>query len=122
MPSVFVKLPVASGGGGGGAVDSFNGRTGSVVSQAGDYSASIVSNTPSGNISATNVQNAINELDTEKQAEISGSNQKIVTKNSSGVVESFETLNTTPDGGLNQNITDDVTDTDSHSVNYHYLG
>lgn len=66
MASVFVKLPLTSGGGGGGgAVDSFNGRTGAVVSQANDYSAALVSNLPAGSISATNVQAAINELDTD---------------------------------------------------------
>lgn len=49
-----------------GAVTSVYGRTGAVVAVAGDYDASEVSNTPSGNIIATNVQSAINELDTEK--------------------------------------------------------
>lgn len=69
MASQYVKLPkVTGGGGGGGAVDSFNGRTGVVVSQAGDYSAAIVSNNPAGTISSTNVQDAINELDTDVQA------------------------------------------------------
>lgn len=64
MASQYVKLPVSGGGGGPGAgVDSFNGRTGPVLSQIGDYSASIVSNTPSGSISSTTVQGAINELD-----------------------------------------------------------
>lgn len=55
MASQYIKLPVVTGSGGG-AVDSFNGRTGVVVSQAGDYSATLVNNTPSGNISATTVQ------------------------------------------------------------------
>lgn len=69
MASVFVKLPLVSGGGGGGgAVDSFNGRVGNVVSQAGDYSASIVSNTPAGTIAATTVQAAINELNSDAVA------------------------------------------------------
>lgn len=48
-------------------VNSFNSRTGAVTSQNGDYIASQITNTPAGNISATNVQDAINELDTEKQ-------------------------------------------------------
>ncbi len=51
---------------GSGDVSSVFGRTGAVVSEAGDYTASQVNNTPAGNISATNVQAAINELDTEK--------------------------------------------------------
>lgn len=45
---------------GGGAVDSVNGQTGVVVLDAGD-----IANTPAGNISATTVQAAINELDSE---------------------------------------------------------
>lgn len=47
-------------------VSSFNGRAGIVVPVSGDYPASLVPNTPAGGISATNVQAAINELDTEK--------------------------------------------------------
>jgi hypothetical protein len=41
-------------------------RTGNVVAQNGDYTASQITNTPSGDISSLTVQNAINELDTEK--------------------------------------------------------
>jgi hypothetical protein len=79
MASQFIKLPVEGGGGPSPGVDSFNGRTGVVVSQAGDYSAGIVSNTPAGDIAATNVQTAINELDTEKQAVITGAATTITT-------------------------------------------
>lgn len=43
------------------------GRQGAVVAIAGDYTATQITNTPAGNISATNVQAAINELDAEKQ-------------------------------------------------------
>lgn len=69
MASQFVDLPLeGTGGGGGGAVNSFNGRIGTVVSQAGDYSGSLISNTPAGSITSTNVQSAINELDTDVQA------------------------------------------------------
>ena len=42
-------------------------RTGNVVAQSGDYNAGQVTNTPAGNIAATNVQAALNELDAEKQ-------------------------------------------------------
>lgn len=49
------------GGSGGGAVDSVNGQTGVVQINADD-----VPFTPAGNISATDVQAAIEELDTEK--------------------------------------------------------
>lgn len=48
-------------------VNSFNSRTGDVVPATSDYDAVQVDNTPSGNISSTNVQDAINELDSEKQ-------------------------------------------------------
>lgn len=65
MASQFIDLPV-EGSGPGAGVTSFNGRTGVVVSQAGDYSGTLISNTPAGSISATNVQAAINELDSEK--------------------------------------------------------
>jgi hypothetical protein len=69
MASQYIKLPVTGGGGGGGGdVDSFNGRTGTVVSQAGDYSAAIVSNVPAGSISSTDVQGALNELDSDLTA------------------------------------------------------
>lgn len=49
-------------------VNSVFGRTGIVTAQSGDYTASQVTNTPSGNISSISVQAAINELDSEKQA------------------------------------------------------
>lgn len=42
------------------------GRMGAVIAQGGDYNASQITNTPAGNIGATNVQNALNELDLEK--------------------------------------------------------
>lgn len=53
--------------GGGGAVDSVFGRTGVVVAANGDYNAGNITNTPAGSIAATDVQAALNELDTEKQ-------------------------------------------------------
>lgn len=51
-----------------GAVDSVFGRTGVVTASSGDYTASQITNTPAGNIASTNVQSALNELDTEKYA------------------------------------------------------
>lgn len=50
-----------------GGVTTFEGRTGAVVSAAGDYAASEVTNAPAGAIAATTVQAAIDELDAEKQ-------------------------------------------------------
>lgn len=80
MASQYVKLPAVSGGGGG-AVDSVFGRTGTVAAQSGDYSASLIINTPAGSISATDVQAAIDELDSEKQATITGAATSIVSSN-----------------------------------------
>ncbi len=48
------------------AVTTVYGRTGAVVATAGDYNAGQIINTPSGSIVATDVQAAINELDTFK--------------------------------------------------------
>lgn len=58
---VVVDIEGAAGG-----VASFEGRFGAVVSTAGDYTASEITNVPAGDISALNVQAAINELDAEK--------------------------------------------------------
>lgn len=61
-------------GQGSGAVSSVFTRTGAVVAATSDYDAVQVDNTPAGNISATNVQTALNELDTEKASAASVSN------------------------------------------------
>lgn len=61
------------------AVTSIFSRTGNVVSANGDYTASQITNVPAGNIAATDVQTALNELDTDKQATlVSGTNIKTV--------------------------------------------
>lgn len=49
------------------AVLSVFGRTGAVAAASGDYTASQITNTPAGNIAATTVQAALNELDSEKE-------------------------------------------------------
>ena len=49
------------------AVASVFGRVGPIVAANGDYNAGQVTNTPAGDIAATTVQAALNELDTEKQ-------------------------------------------------------
>jgi hypothetical protein len=49
-------------------VDSVFGRTGAVVAAASDYDANQIDNTPAGTVAATEVQAAINELDSEKVA------------------------------------------------------
>lgn len=61
-----LTAPVSAG------VASFKGRTGAVVAVSGDYTATQTTNTPAGTVAATNVQTAINELDTEKQAVLAG--------------------------------------------------
>lgn len=48
-------------------VNSVFGRTGAVTAASGDYTASQVTNTPAGTIVATDVQTAINELDSDVQ-------------------------------------------------------
>lgn len=50
------------------AVASVFGRTGIVAATAGDYTAAQVTNVAAGSIAAVTVQNALNELDTEKVA------------------------------------------------------
>ena len=57
---------VSLGYAGSGAVASVFTRTGAVVAASGDYNAGQVTNSPAGGISATDVQAALNELDTEK--------------------------------------------------------
>jgi len=49
------------------AVNSVHSRTGAVVSQNGDYTASQITNVAAGSISSTTVQAAIDELDSEKE-------------------------------------------------------
>ena len=49
-------------------IDTVFGRTGTVVAVADDYTADEVTNVPAGDITATDVQAAINELDTDKAA------------------------------------------------------
>lgn len=50
------------------AVTMVFGRIGAVTAVAGDYTASLITNVPAGNIAAVTVQAALNELDTDKQA------------------------------------------------------
>lgn len=81
MASQWKDLAGTASGGGGSGVSSFNTRTGAVTSASGDYSAAQVTNTPAGNIAATDVQAALNELDSEKQATITGGASSITTSN-----------------------------------------
>lgn len=78
--NLWIELPVDTTGGGSG-VTSFNGRTGAVLPLAGDYTASQITNVPAGNITAVNVQNALNQLDSIKQATITGAATTITTAN-----------------------------------------
>ena len=65
--------------GGGGAVGSVFGRTGTVVAATGDYDAVEVDFTPAGAIASTNVQAAIEELDTEKLGKAGGTMTGFIT-------------------------------------------
>jgi len=56
----------AACGTGAGGVTSFNTRAGAITPASGDYTATLITNTPAGAIAATTAQAAINELDTEK--------------------------------------------------------
>lgn len=63
-----LRFAGAPGADGAGNVNSVFGRTGDVVATASDYDADQVDFTPAGNIAASDVQAAIEELDTEKAA------------------------------------------------------
>lgn len=65
MKSGLFQYEIVAGGGGGGVTSVF-GRAGVVVAVGGDYTASQVTNVPAGNIAAVTIQDAVNELDTEK--------------------------------------------------------
>lgn len=62
-------------------VTSVFGRTGAIIATSGDYTASQITNVAAGNISSTNVQAAINELDTEKQPNITGAATTVTSAN-----------------------------------------
>lgn len=66
-------------------VTSVFGRSGAVTAQSGDYNASQITNTPSGGISATTVQAAIDELDAEKQP-IDATLSALAAFNSNGIL------------------------------------
>lgn len=61
----------ATGGGGGGAVASVFGRTGNVIAVAGDYAGAEITVTPIGNLTSTDVQAALVELQTDIDSRVS---------------------------------------------------
>ena len=68
-------------------VDSVFGRTGAVTAQNGDYTATQITNTPSGNISSTDVQAAITELDSSKlETSLKGANDGLAELDTNGKV------------------------------------
>ena len=75
--SEVIQLIEQTGGGGGGDVSSVFGRTGSVTAQNNDYNAGQVSNTPAGNIASTNLQDAINELDSDLSGKENSTNKSV---------------------------------------------
>lgn len=82
-------------------------RTGAVTATAGDYSATQITNTPAGNIAATTVQAALNELDNEKvvaNAPITGAtvgdatHVPIITYDTKGLITSSTTATISASG------------------------
>jgi hypothetical protein len=61
------------------------GRIGNVVAASGDYTALQVNNVPSGNLAATNVQGALNELQSDIDTRATSSSLSTHTGSSSGV-------------------------------------
>lgn len=69
-------------------------RTGAVQAQINDYSASQIANVPYVNIAAQNVQDAINELDTEKLALLGGIMSGVLNMNSNAITNLAAPFNT----------------------------
>jgi len=65
--STDVQAAIEEAASAGSAVSSVFGRTGAVTAATSDYDANQIDNTPAGTIAATNVQDAINELDADSQ-------------------------------------------------------
>ena len=64
-------------------VASVFGRSGTVTAQSGDYTGTLITVTPSGNLSSTNVQTSLTELDSEKLDKTLGSGLVFVGNGSS---------------------------------------
>lgn len=75
-------------------ITSVFGRTGVVTAQNGDYTATNITNTPAGGISAITVQAAINELDTEKLS-LSGGTMSGTLNMNGGTISNIGTLGVT---------------------------
>ena len=90
----LIKIDVVNlpSGGGGGPVDSVFGRIGAVIAVSGDYTATLITNAPAGNIAATTVQGAVNELDAEKAALIHTHTLAAITD--SGALAALNTVGT----------------------------
>lgn len=68
-----------------GAVESVFGRTGAVTAQQDDYDAGLIEFAPEGNLSSLNVQEAMEELDDEKQP-LDSTLSSLATYNTNGMV------------------------------------
>lgn len=64
IPNTVINVS-GGGGGSGSGVTTFNTRSGNVTADTNDYNATQIENTPSGDITATNVQSAIYQLDSK---------------------------------------------------------
>lgn len=80
------------GGGSGGAVNTVFGRFGNVNAMSGDYTAEQVVNVPMGNLSSTNVQNALYELQTEIDGVVAGLADRIIDDDGDTSVTTQEVL------------------------------
>lgn len=79
--------PDGVGDGGSGTVTTVFGRTGPTVNaMAGDYTAEQITNVPMGNLTSTNVQNALYELQTEIDGTVAGLSDRIVDGDSAAIV------------------------------------
>lgn len=70
-------LPYVDNSGGGGAVTSVFGRIGAVIAQANDYIANLIGFSPSGYITSTNVQGAIDQVRSKTDANEILANSKV---------------------------------------------
>lgn len=94
------------------AVSSVFGRTGNITAQDGDYTASQITNVPSGSISSVTVQAALNELATEKAPSAGSANyiqNRFITPQTadiwiSGMAQIGQHLHLRRDGGSSINV------------------
>ncbi|MBX9638100.1 MAG: tail fiber domain-containing protein [Nitrosomonas sp.] len=102
------------------AVSSVFSRTGVITAQSGDYTATQITNTASGNIASNTVQAAVNELDSEKVAKTGDTMTGALTLSSTLTANGASTFNAavTSNSPLTLNAQNEVRFADSDSSNY----